>query len=61
MPNDLETLFTEPKDFGFLIKAEDLVTGALLNKQGEGIVTVDILRPKTETKIHLVTNEKLVS
>ena len=41
-PNVLETLFTEPKEDGLLIKAQDLLGGAVLDKQDIGTLTVDI-------------------
>ena len=42
-PNLLETLFTEPKEDGLLIKAQDLLGGGILGKQDIGTLTVDIL------------------
>jgi hypothetical protein len=41
-PNILETHFIEPEEDGLLIKAQDLLAGALLNKQDIGTLTVDI-------------------
>jgi len=38
----LETHFIEPEEDGLLIKAQDLLAGALLNKQDIGTLTVDI-------------------